>query len=132
MVWAVVALVAGKRHTFVKMDAEIFHRADDQRFRALHPALVVRVLNAQQKFSAALMRQTLVDQRTVEIADVDESRWAWAQTCDHRSFRKIARRIARLKIVHRRRHIRKQTLSELFVVHIYPPLRSSFTQSYLL
>ena len=77
-VGAVIAVVAIERRALVERQAKRGERLDDGLHAALYLALFVRILNTQVEHAARLMRQTLVDERAVQVAQVHEARWGWA------------------------------------------------------
>ena len=79
---------------------------------ALYLALLVGVLNTQVEHAARLVRQTLVHQRAVQVAQVHEARGAWPHAGHLRALRKLALRVARLDLLRRGMDMRKRTFRQ--------------------
>ena len=96
---AVISNITAFGHTFIKADAEEVEGAYDGLHGIFDIALIIRVLNSEEKCTAALVRQPLVYECSVEIAQMDESRRAWTESRDHGALRKIPWRIHRFVVI---------------------------------
>ena len=75
------AVCAADVGAFVVLEADLLQRAVDHVGRALHIALLVRVLNAQHKGAALRFCDEILVQRRPEIADVHEAGRARRKAC---------------------------------------------------
>ena len=96
---AVISNITAFGHTFIKADAEEVEGAYDGLNGIFDIAFVIRVLDSEEKCTAALVRQPLVYECSVEIAQMYESRRAWTESRDHGAFRKIPWRIHRFVVI---------------------------------
>ena len=114
---AVGTVVALERRALVKRQAERGKRLDDGLHTALNLALLVSILNAQVKHAARLMRQALVDQRAVQIAEVHKAGRARAHAGHLGGLGQGALRVARLDLLRCGMDMRQQQLRKMLVIH---------------
>ena len=116
-VGAVCAVVALERCALVKRQAERGKCLDDGLHAALDLALFIRILNAQVEHAARLVRQALVHQRAVQVAQVHEARGAGTHTGHLGALRQVALRIARLDLLGRGFDLREQQFRQTVIIH---------------
>ena len=122
-VGAVGAVVAVQRCALVKRQAERGKRLDDGLHAALDLALFVRILNAQVEHAARLVRQTLVHQRAVQVAEVHKAGRAGAHAGHLCALGQLTLRIAGFDLLGRGVDMRKQQFRQAVVIHF---LHSNF------
>ena len=110
-------LAVGGR-ALVERQTERLEGIDDHLHAAIDLTLAVGVLDAQIENALRLMRQTLVYERAVQIAEVHEARGARAHTGDLRAFGQVALRVARLDVLGRGIDMRKQSVRQKLVIHL--------------
>ena len=116
---AVSAGLAVRRRAFVEADAEIIQRVDQHGDGAFHFALVVRILDAQERYAAAAVGQTLVREGAVQVAQMDKTGGTGAHTGDHSTFRQIALGISCFQFFRRGRNVGEQQFRQLGIVHMF-------------
>ena len=118
-VGAVRARLAVRRRAFVEADAEVVQRVDQHGNGAFDFALVVRILDAQERHAAAAVGQTLIREGAVQIAQVDKTGGAGTHTGDHGTFRQIALGISCFQFFGRGRNVGEQQFRQLGIVHMF-------------
>ena len=116
-VGAVGAVVAIQRCTLVKRQAERGKRLDDGLHAALDLALFVCIFNAQVKHAARLVRQALVHQRAVQVAEVHKAGRAGAHAGHLCTLGQRALRIAGFDLLGRSIDMRKQQFRQTVIIH---------------
>ena len=116
-VGAVGAVVAVQRRALVKGQAERGKRLDDGLYAALYLALFVRILDAQVEHAARLVRQALVHQRAVQVAQMHEAGRAGTHAGHLCALGQAALRIARLDLLGRGIDLREQQFRQAVIVH---------------
>ncbi len=90
---AVLADIAGHSRALVEVDSEELERFDDYFNRAFDIALVIGILDSQEKLAARLVRESLVYECAVQVAKMYEPCRTRTEPRDLRTRRQIARRI---------------------------------------
>ena len=115
----VIAVVAIQCCALVKRQTELLEGIQNQLDTALDFALLVGILNAEIEDAAGLMRQTLVDDRAEQVAQMHKSGRAGRHTGDLCSLRQLTRRIACLNLLRRLRDVREQQLCQTNCIHSF-------------
>ena len=123
-VGAVDAGLAVGGRALVERQAERLECVNDHLHAALDLTLAVGILDAQIENALGLVREALVYECAVQVAEVHEARGARAHTGDLRAFGQVALRIACLDVLRRGIDMRKQLFRKQFVIHL---LHSKYT-----
>ena len=106
------------RCTLVERQAERLERVDDHLHAALYLTLAVGVLNTQIKYALGLVRQALIHQCAVQVAEVHEAGRARAHTGYLCALGQLALGIASLHLLRRGIDMRKQQFRQTVVIHL--------------
>lgn len=107
---AILALVSVFCDAFVKRQAKIPKCLQNQLYAAFYLALFVGILDAQEEHTAGLMRQALIYQRTIQVAQMHKTGRTRTHTSDLCALRQISFRIAGLDLLRCLGDVRKQQL----------------------
>ena len=121
VVGTVIADLAFLGSAFVEVDPEIVQTVDDGFDCAFHKALVVGVLDAQQEQAAVLVGEALIDERTVQVAQMDEAGRARSKTGHRGACRKVAGGIHRLIVFRGLVDVREKQVCKFLIVHNVSP-----------
>ena len=106
------------RCTLVERQAERLERVDDHLHAAFYLTLAVGVLNTQIKYTLGLVRQALIHQCAVQVAEVHKAGRTWAHTGYLCALGQLALGIASLHLLRRGIDMRKQQFRQTVVIHL--------------
>lgn len=93
--------------------------ADDGLHAALHRALEVGVLDAQEKDAAALVGQTLADDGAEQVAQMHKAGGAWRDAGDLCALRQAAGRVHRFDVRRGGGDIREKQVCKTLIIHVF-------------
>ena len=121
IVRTVLSLFAFQCRSFIRMQTKALESFYNHTDTALNSSLLISILNSQIEYTAGLMCQPLIYQRSIEISQMHESCRTRRDSRYLCPFRQFSCRIACDHILRRLCHLGKQQLCQRFCIHSFLP-----------